>query len=299
MLKRLHIYFKEMYPIIPRLFLGLIVFFEIYFVLLLNYGVTQFSFTAAEFVGSYTIFAFLLFLRVADDFKDRESDKKLFPDRPLPSGKVRESDLIIAVSFFMLAAIVLNILFMNNLPFFILLLIYGALMSVWFFKKAKISKSLPLALLTHNPVQMIMNIYIISFACIKYSLKPFTLSSFLVAMTLYFPALIWEISRKIRAPHEETEYTTYSKLFGYQKSTRFVMILTLVDIITNILLLWKISRIGVGVLVINVAWITWMFIKYIKKPNFVLVKKVERYTYITELTMMLSVGFYLLRLGLK
>ena len=34
MLKRLNIYFKEMYPLIPRLLLGFIVFGEIYFILL-------------------------------------------------------------------------------------------------------------------------------------------------------------------------------------------------------------------------------------------------------------------------
>ena len=45
MLKRLHIYFKERYPIIPRIILGLIVFLEIHFIVLLNNGVTKFNFT--------------------------------------------------------------------------------------------------------------------------------------------------------------------------------------------------------------------------------------------------------------
>ena len=39
-IKRLRIYFKEMYPIIPRLCLGYIVFLEIYFMVLLNHGVS-------------------------------------------------------------------------------------------------------------------------------------------------------------------------------------------------------------------------------------------------------------------
>ena len=41
MLKRLNIYFKEMYPIIPRLLLALIVFLEIYFIILLNKYLTN------------------------------------------------------------------------------------------------------------------------------------------------------------------------------------------------------------------------------------------------------------------
>ena len=295
MLKRLHIYFREMYPILPRLLLGLIAFLEIYFILLLNYGVTSFDIGIQELVGSFTIFAFLMFLRIADDFKDYETDMLLFPERPLPSGRVKKSDLAAALAVVLTATAVLNILFMNNLPFFAFLMLYGFLMSMWFFKKSKIQKSLPLALITHNPVQMIMNIYIISFACIKYGLAPFTLTSVLVALTLYFPALIWEVSRKIRAPEEETDYTTYSKLFGYKKSTRFVLILTLVDIVTNLLLVYRLNMIGFAVLVLNVVWMTVDFVLFMKNPSrFKLVSKVERYTYITEGTMVLIVAVYLI-----
>ena len=78
MLKRLNIYFKEMYPIIPRLILGLIVFCEIYFIILLNNDITKFNLGIQEIIGGYTVFSFLMWLRVADDFKDYETDKKLF-----------------------------------------------------------------------------------------------------------------------------------------------------------------------------------------------------------------------------
>lgn len=295
MLKRLSIYFKEMYPIIPRLILGIIVFLEIYFILLLNYGVTDFSIGIAEFVGSFTIFSFLLMLRIADDFKDYETDKKLFPDRPLPSGRVQKRDLKILVTILIVITCILNFIFMNNIWFFLFLYTYGFLMSVWFFKKHKIQNSLPLALVTHNPVQLIMNIYIISFTCIKYNLNPLTLTSFLVAFTLYFPALIWEISRKIRAPKDETDYTTYSKLFGYKKATRFVLILTWVDIITNFLLIYRLNRIAIGVLLLNILWMSWKFISFMKDPTkYKIVDKVERYTYIQETTMILVVAVYLL-----
>ncbi|NLI58201.1 MAG: UbiA family prenyltransferase [Clostridium sp.] len=295
MLKRLNIYFKEMYPIVPRLLLGIIIFLEIHFILLLNYGVNTFSIGIGELVGSFTIFSFLFTLRIADDLKDYETDSILFPERALPSGRVKKKDLKIFVTILITITCILNFVFMNNIPFFIILYIYGGLMSVWFFKKHKIQKSLPLALVTHNPVQMIMNIYIISYTCIKYDLYPFTLTSFLVALTLYFPALIWEISRKIRAPKDETEYTTYSKLFGYRKATRFVLLLTLIDVVTNFLLVYRLNRIAVLVLAINATWMTWKFISYMKDPTqYKIVDKVERYTYVLEATMVLVVGIYLL-----
>lgn len=93
MIKRLNCYFKEMYPIIPRFLLGIIIFAEIYFIILLNYGVSSFNIGVQELIGAFTIFSFLLMLRIADDFKDYELDCKLFPKRPLPSGRVKKKDL--------------------------------------------------------------------------------------------------------------------------------------------------------------------------------------------------------------
>lgn len=297
MLKRLNIYFKEMYPIIPRLCLGFIVALEIYFIVLLNQGVTDFNLGIQEIILGFTVFSFLGWLRIADDFKDYEHDCRLFPHRPLPSGRVTKKDLKICVSILIAITIILNFIFMPRLHFLfcVILYTYGSLMAVWFFQKHKIQTSLPKALLTHNPVQMIMNIYIISFVIMKYSLEIFTLHNIMAVFTLYFPALIWEVSRKIRAPKDETEYTTYSKLFGYKKATNFVFLVTWLDIITNFILVWNLSKIGVLGLLINVLWMSYVFIKYKENPEkFKLVDKVERYTFIQEGMMLLIVALYLL-----
>ena len=295
MLKRLHIYMKERYPLVARLILGLIVFLEIHFIILLNEGVTSFNIGIQEFVGAYTVFAFLLWLRIADDLKDFETDKILFPDRPLARGAVYKKDVMILCVIVQAIAVVLNVVIMNNMFFFCILYAYGYLMSKWFFQRAKIQPSLPLALVTHNPVQMFVNLYIISFTVIKYGLRPFTITTVMTLWTLYFPALIWEVSRKIKAPKDENDYTTYSKLFGYKKATRFVMILTIVDIITNIILVFRLNKISIVILVILVTWMTVQFVKYMKDPNkFVIVDKVERYTYLQESTMLLTVVVFLL-----
>lgn len=295
MIKRLHAYFKEMYPIIPRFTLSLIVFCEIYFIILLNNGITKFNLGIQELIGGYTIFSFLMWLRIADDFKDYETDKKLFKTRPLPSGKVKKKDLIIICSIIEAFALILNLIFMNNFLFCLILYGYGFLMSKWFFQKSKIQPSLPLALITHNPVQMFVNLYTISFTVIKYSLTPISITNFLVLWTLYFPALIWEVSRKIKAPKDENDYTTYSKIFGYKKATRFVLVLTIVDIITNILLVWNLNKISIGILILLVSWMTYKFIEFMKDPNkYKIVEKVERYTYLQESTMLLTVVVFLL-----
>ncbi len=78
---------------------------------------------------------------------------------------------------------------------------------------------------------------------------------------------------------------TYSSLFGYKKATGFVLILTLVDILTNVLLVWNLNKISVAALLIQ----------YMKDPlRFKIVEKVERYTYIQESMMLLTVAVYLL-----
>lgn len=294
-LKRLRIYFREMYPIIPRLFLGFIVSMEIYFIVILNNGITKFDFGIQEIVCGFTIFSFLCWLRIADDFKDYELDCRLFKERPLPSGRVTKKDLKGLLCFLIPITILLNLIFMNNFIFCVILYTYGSLMAIWFFQKHKIQPSLPLALVTHNPVQIIINIYVISFAIIKYDLPIFSLTNVLAIFTLYFPALIWEISRKIRAPKDETEYTTYSKLFGVNKTINFIMIITWVDIVTNFILVWNLSKISVVVLFALVSWMTWKFIVFKKDPTkYKIVEKVEMYTYLQEMTMIATVIIYLL-----
>ena len=295
MLKRLYIYYKERFPFFARMILGLIVFCEIYFIVLLNQGVTKFNLGFQEIIGGYTVFAFLLWLRVADDLKDFETDKRLFPDRPLPSGRTKIKDVVISCAIIEAIALVLNFIFMPNKIFCVILYCYGYLMSKWFFKKKKIQPSLPLALITHNPVQMFVNLYIISFTVIKYKLDFINLTTIMTLFTLYFPALIWEVSRKIKNPKEENDYTTYSKLFGYKRATRFVLIVTIMDIITNFILVWNLNKISVFILFILVSWMTYKFIDYIMDPTrYEIVSKVERYTYLQETTMLLTVVVYLL-----
>lgn len=295
MLKRLNIYFKEMYPIIPRLLLGFLVFGEIYFIILLNHGVTKFNIGIQEAVCGFTVFSFLCWLRIADDFKDYELDCRLFKERPLPSGRVTKRDLAIFISILIVFTLVINFIFMNNFIFCVLLYTYGSFMAVWFFQKHKIASSLPLALVTHNPVQLFINIYIISFTVIKYNTTVIDLTNILTCFTLYFPALIWEVSRKIRAPKDETEYTTYSKLFGYKKATNFVLIVTWIDVITNFILVWNLNKISVIALLINVLWINYKFIEFKKDPTkYKIVKKVEIYTYIQETLMIMTVVIFLI-----
>lgn len=294
MLKRLHIYFKEMYPLVSRGLLGYMLFFEIYFLVLLTHGKTEFNIGISEFVGGLTLFGFLLLLRIADDFKDYKTDLTLFPDRPLPSGRVTKKDLILVLVIDAGTLLILNIVFMNNIFYFLFLMLYGTLMSLWFFNRKIIQKSLPLALITHNPVQLIINLYIISFTCIKYGVSLISYTNILVLFSLYFDGLVWEIGRKIRAPKDETGYTTYSKIFGYKKPVYFIMAIMLVDLITSTLMVMELFKFAIFGTLIGYVWFFLKCRMFLKNPGkFKMQTLMEQYLYVTELYIIVLIVSYL------
>lgn len=285
MFHRLSIYCKEMHPLPSRISVSILLFFEIYFLVLLSSPIESFTLHLGmgEVSGCFTIFSFLLALRIADDFKDYETDLRLFPDRPLPSGRVYKRDLRILLVVICSISVVLNLLFMNNLPFFVILSLYAVLMSFWFFQRAKIQKSLPLALVTHNPVQIVMNIYVISYACHTYDIAILSFNNLIIAVTLYFPGLIWEISRKIRAPQDETEYVTYSKLFGYRRATQFIMLVMLLDLFTTSYLVYQLVPWGVVLVLASYLWLLVECFTFLKDPTrFRLGQRIEVYELIAE-----------------
>lgn len=295
MLKRLSIYFKEMYPPLSRLFVSLLIFLQVYFLLLLNHDVNQFSFDRREAIGIVTIFVFLLLLRIADDFKDFKTDQVNFPTRALPSGKVFRRDLVVVIVIAIALVAVLNLRFMSNIGWFIFLFTYGALMSVWFFQRFRIQPNLLLALITHNPVQFILNFYVISFVVDKYDLPFWSWQSVLVAFTMYFPVLFWEVSRKIRAEADETAYNTYSKVMGINRSIRLVVIAVTLDIITNVILLWRINLPVALLLLLNTAWQLLRSWQWVRNPGrFDYGKMMEAYIYRTEIGVVLGIASSLL-----
>lgn len=297
MLRRLNIYFKEMYPLLPRLFLGFLLFFEIYFLVILTNGGggIPINVGVAEVVGSITIFVFLMALRIADDFKDYETDSRLFPHRALPSGRVYKKDLAVVLAAVCTVTAVLNLIFMNNLFFFLVLVAYALLMSFWFFKKYKIQNNLVLALITHNPVQLIMNLYVISFACFKYGIPLLTFNNVLILVTLYFPGFVWEIARKIRAPEDETEYVTYSKLFGYKKPVYMILGVMLIDLFTTSFLVYQLYPWAAVSVLLLYAWLVWQCVLFLKKPTrFKLITRFEIYEYLAEASVVLFIFAFLM-----
>lgn len=215
--KRMRIYLKEMYPLGMRLISAVILYSS--FILFLgkihNLRLSLFSYTSL--LGIWNIFAILLILRLMDELKDKEIDLKLFKERPLPSGKVLESD----ISFSLVTVIILylgaNLWVPKAFWAATVVLGYSLLMFKYFFIPRILRRYLLPNLATHNPIVALILLQIVILFSAQYSLSMNDLNwtSLLLLIAMYWAMFFaWEISRKIRSKEEENEYVTYSRILG-------------------------------------------------------------------------------------
>lgn len=214
---RMRGYLREMFPLPGHLALALLAAAGIAgFVRTVQGGGGRLA-PAAVASPAWNIFATLLILRLMDELKDRDIDRRLFPARPLPSGRVLESDIRRS-----LVAAILLYLGANAYaaPVFLaaaLVLGYSGLMYRRFFAPALLERSLPLTLATHTPSAplMLLQAHVAAADRLGIPLADLRWPVILPAVGMVWFALLgWELARKIRAPEEETAYVTYSRLLG-------------------------------------------------------------------------------------
>lgn len=217
MWQRLWLYIREMYPPIPSFLIAVVSFFNLYFMLSLIHGEhLQVSWPGVG--GALTLFLFLLFLRISDELKDLETDRVLFPERLVPSGKVHVSDLKALMALAIVGMLVLNVAVTGVPLAFAVLFGYGVLMFFYFFRRAWIAPSLLLALLTHNPSVLLMNGYVVALFCQERAVAFWQVGHAYLMVLCWLPGLAWELARKIRAPQDENDYVTYSQILGYRRA---------------------------------------------------------------------------------
>jgi len=271
MFKRLSIYLREMYPLPSRLMASMVIFASVYIGAVYASNLKLVHFGYQELIGMLTVFLILLGLRIIDEFKDAKTDMVNFPNRPLPSGRVNRNDLIKLEAVVVAIILILNLGFMPNKISFIVMFFYACLMSVWFFAKKYIQPNLLLALITHNPIQLLIVFYIMSIAGSIYSFSIFNPNLLLLALVFYFPGLTWEISRKIRAPKEENQYVTYSQIFGRSRAIQIIVAILLVQLVAAMFVYGQRNLIlmAVGALIFCVYFVISLYnIKHPESQNY-------------------------------
>jgi 4-hydroxybenzoate polyprenyltransferase len=177
-----------------------------------------------SFTGSFITF---LLLRIADEFKDYDDDKRYRPYRAVPRGLVKLSELAVlgvALTFIQLA-VTLSFSLQLALPL-LALWIYFLLMSREFFVPRWLKSQPVVYLVSHMLIMPLIALFASAPAWIELAKMPDGLSIFLVLTFLV--GMVGEIGRKIRAPvAEEIGVETYSALWGRRRAVIIWIILLL------------------------------------------------------------------------
>lgn len=216
-LRRMHIYFSQMLPLIPCLLFSALVYFSFNGFLGIMHRVDQPDISFSAIAGVWSLFSITTILRLMDELKDKEIDRKLFPERPLPSGIVNDKDIVFSIFILTTSFILVNCIFSNSIYFALLLYVYSLLMFKYFFMPDLLRKYLLLNLITHNPIAALMMIYLVILFTDNHEIAAKQLDWIKVTTLVFMYWSIffsWEISRKIRSDEEENDYVTYSQIFG-------------------------------------------------------------------------------------
>jgi 4-hydroxybenzoate polyprenyltransferase len=210
-----------MYPLHVNVPYSFMLFFGYYLLLQAVHGFASLKLTRESLLGALTLACFTLLLRVFDEFKDYEHDRELFPDRPLPSGRVTKADLT-SLGWALVALMTAFNAYLGGkaLLGYAILMAFGFLMLKFFFLPDLHRKSLLLTLATHNPVALFTHLYVLGVFAAAHpgALRPGSPGVWLGIAMFWGLIFAWETGRKIRAPEEETDYVTYSRIFGAKRA---------------------------------------------------------------------------------
>ena len=214
---RMGTYLSEMFPLRQRVLASFLMYMSFAAVLHMTEKWTPGLAAYHVLYGGTSVFLLLLILRLMDDIKDKAADEALFPERPLVSGKVKEADirlaLLAAASGFLLLHALIGTTWWTALA----VMTYLGMMFEFFFIPSILKDSLPLTLLTHNPVIPLMLVLLADVAASAAGSAWTDLgwnTTGLLVLQYWAMSFSWEIARKIRSSRQESAYMTYSRILG-------------------------------------------------------------------------------------
>jgi 4-hydroxybenzoate polyprenyltransferase len=240
-----------------------------------------------------TAFLFFLELRLADEFKDFEEDKRYRPYRPVQRGLVTLREL--AVLWVICGMIQLLLALWLDWTIVLLLAlvwVYLVLMSKEFFVGHWL-KAHPIPyLISHMVILPLVDLY--ATACDWWNKESFNhLLLIWFLMASYFNGVVIEIGRKVRAPtDEETGVNTYTVLWGRPRAALAwvgAMLASGVCATVAAVLIGAASAVGaiLGVALLLAALAAWMFVR---EPITRRAKRIELVSGLWTILMYLSVG---------
>lgn len=229
---------SEQFPPIPMLLVGFLTYCALDWSLQgLAGGSDPLVLTWRVIPGALSVTLLAFILRVYDELKDADSDRRLaaagderYMNRPIVTGAITEGDLHAArwltsgVLLVCALSLGLKALIAFALAYFVFWLSFK-----WYFYP-KIQESLFLALVTHNPLTLVVELYVVAMFWVGAAIPGPLWALGLLLLGLWFPLTAWETSRKIRLPDMETDYETYSKIFGWRGAACVSQTLVLISL---------------------------------------------------------------------
>ncbi len=249
-LKKWGIFLKE--RAITFFMIGMPLGFAVHALLQIVNGSNTVTFTLETFIGSVTASFLLIYLRVTDEFKDYEADKKYFPHRPLPSGRVSIKELTYFKWFIIVFVALINLLTPVAYLELTITVIFYIAMGEWFFLPERFFKNRMVALITHCPHYFLSSFYVIALFAKANNLPLYTLENVHIAFWFMLSSTwLLDIPRKTLAPGDEQEgESTYSSLLGIKPASIISILATVFHFILFLLVLklWKMSGVFVYIL---------------------------------------------------
>ena len=256
-IKKWYTYQKERFPIATYGLYILCLSFAAFFY---NTKMLEIESNVGVFITMFVV-AFLQFLmvRIIDEFKDYEEDKKYRPYRPVPRGLIKLKELrtlfVICIIIQFALTLIVNPF---SLIFLLVLWIMFILMTKSFFMKKLVDKHILLEVALDEILLPTLMLYLSSFIKLDITIL------WRLLLLSYVVSWIIEIARKVRCKKDEEKgVKTYTAVFGIQKATLLLSVLELILTILRLFLpgepLMNVAQIGliilfIGTIIVNVLF---------------------------------------------
>jgi 4-hydroxybenzoate polyprenyltransferase len=230
-------------------------------------------------VGVFTALVFFFSLRVLDEHKDAEVDRRYRPELPVPRGLVtlRELRLIGGVSLG--AAVALNAVLLPALLIPIAIVAaWASLMTREFFVRDWLRAHPTAYLLTHMAIMPLIDSYTTGLDWLAAGRHLPSGLAFFLGVT-FMNGMLVEIGRKVRWPGAEREgVDTYTHAWGLRRAPVVWLILMAA---AATLAVFALRHVGTGAIELATiglaaAWGAWAALRFIRRPDAASQLAVER-----------------------
>lgn len=244
---RLLRYMAVMFPPGSHLPQALALFVAIYGSMQALAGIKPLRFGWEAAVGAAVVVVALLLVRLYDDVRDAPADLRLglggdprYVMRPTVVGMVSISEVRWLVAALSLGLGILHLAWGGPRARLVFLAGFSItwLAFRWFFLPLPV-RVVPMATLARKALTILVAAYVVAVFADEWSPVRLSAWTWLLLLVPCLEAAAWEVSRKIRAPGDETDYDTYSKVLGPRRAATLAVGSTILATICLLLLAFK------------------------------------------------------------